>query len=110
MQLDEAKQLARSLAKIANVQVLGVKANKKGEKGEKTLVISINRRGKIAVNRYPNALGKIAALAGVHGERWQTLNVCSTCHRRLRAKDGHYHEKRVVIGAEPVCCRCSNHE
>lgn len=49
--------------------------------------------------------------AGVRGARYQQFDLCSLCYGRLRAPDGHYHERVVEYsqtsaGAEAVCCHC----
>lgn len=103
MRLEEAKELARLLKAIPSVTIVGVKT----VDGEKALVISINRTGRIQITNPDNAVGKVAKRAGVHGQTWERLNVCSLCYRKLRSNDGHCHSITNSRGAaEGVCCRC----
>lgn len=103
MELIEARDLARRLRAVPNVLVLGVKT----VNGEKALVISINRTGRIQITNPDGAVGKVAKRAGVFGHTWERLGVCSLCLRGLKSRDGHYHTipgRRG--GSEGVCCRC----
>lgn len=104
MDLFEAQQIARKIRAIPNVQVLGVKTIK----GEKALVISIDRTGKKAILEADRAVARVAKAAGVMGHFWERLDVCSLCYYDLKdPADGHYHSVRKYGGAvEGVCCSC----
>lgn len=103
MDLFDAQVIARKIRAIPNVQVIGVKTIK----GERALIISINRRGKKAILEADRAVARVAKAADVHGHWFEKLNVCSLCYNELTAGDGHYHSIRTRLGyTEAVCCNC----